>query len=127
VIVVDSSGWLEYFAAGPHAATFAPAVEDEDRLVVPTIVLYEVFRRVLTQRGEDAALQCAAFLHRGRVVDLSAPLAVAAARLGVSRRLPLADSILLGTARLHGAELWTRDSDFAGIPGVRLVGRASSR
>jgi predicted nucleic acid-binding protein len=127
VTVVDSSGWLEYFAGGPHAAAFAPAVEDGARLVVPAICVYEVFRRVLAQRGDDAALRCAALMHHGTVVDLTAPLAVAAAKLGVVHRLPLADSIILATARERGAMLWTLDADFAGIAGVRLIGSAGGQ
>ena len=119
--VVDSSGWLEYLAAGPNADFFAPALEDPARLVVPAISVYEVFRRVLSQRGEDAALRAAALMSRGQVIPLSAGTALAAARLGVAHRLPLADSIFLATAREHGADLWTQDDAFEGLPGVRFV------
>jgi predicted nucleic acid-binding protein len=121
VNVVDSSGWLEYFADGRNAAFFAPAIEDLPRLVVPTLSLFEVFRRLLEQRGEAAALQAVALMHQGRIVDFGAPLALAAARLSTQERLPLADSIILATARFFGATLWTQDADFEGRDGVRYV------
>ncbi len=121
--VVDSSGWLEYFANGKHAGVFAPAIEDTPKLVVPTLSLFEVFKRVLTQRGEPLALQAVALMHQGRVVDLDAALALAAARLCVGERLPLADSVILATARAFGATLWTQDADFEGREGVRFVAR----
>lgn len=119
--VVDSSGWLEYFANGRNAGFFAPAVEDTSRLVVPSLTLFEVFKRILQQRGEPSALQAVALMHQGRVVDLDAVLALAAARLSVHERLPLADSVILATARAFNATLWTQDSDFEGRDGVRFV------
>src|SRR5512134_2153999 len=109
--VVDSSGWLEYFANGRNAGFFAPAVEDTSRLLVPTLSLFEVFKRILQQRGEPSALQAVALMHQGRVVDLDATLALAAARLSTQERLPLADSVMLATARAFSATLWTQDSD----------------
>jgi predicted nucleic acid-binding protein len=121
--VVDSSGWLEYFASGKNAGFFARAVEDTSRLIVPTLSLVEVFKRVLQQRGEPAALQAVALMHQGRVVNLDAPLALAAARLSAAERLPLGDSVMLATARASGATLWTQDSDFEGHEGVRFVSR----
>ena len=119
--VVDSSGWLEYFANGKNAGFFAPAIEDPSRLIVPTLSLFEVFKRVLQQRGDPPALQAVALMHQGRVVDLDATLALAAARLSAVDRLPLADSVMLATARLFGATLWTQDADFEGREGVRFV------
>ncbi|GMV02171.1 MAG: type II toxin-antitoxin system VapC family toxin [Burkholderiaceae bacterium] len=123
--VVDSSGWLEFFADGPNAAFFAASITDTDRLIVPTISLLEVFKRVLSQRGENAAFQVVAQMRQGRVVDLDAGLAMQAASLGLLHKLPLADSVMLATARAHGATLWTQDADFDGIDGVRYVRRAS--
>lgn len=117
--VVDSSAWLEYFADGPNADYFAPAVEATGELIVPSITLFEVFRRVLEQRGHDAALQVAAAMQQGRVVDLDASIALFAARLGHELRLPLADSVILATARRDGATLWTQNADFRGMPQVK--------
>jgi toxin FitB len=120
VNVVDSSGWLEYFAGGPNAAFFAPAIEDPPKLVVPTLALLEVFKRVLQQRGENDALQAVALMQQGNVVDLDAGLALEAARLGVELELPLADSVMLATARAHRATFWTQDSDFEKINDVKF-------
>lgn len=117
--VVDSSGWLEYFADGPSAGFFASAIEDTAKLVVPTLSLYEVFKRVLQQRGESAALTAAALMQQGTLVELRAPLALSAATLSVKHQLPMADSVMYATARAHDATLWTQDADFEGLPHVR--------
>jgi predicted nucleic acid-binding protein len=117
--VVDSSAWLEYFADGPNAAFFAKPIEQPDELLVPSLTLYEVFKRVLQQRDEGGALRAVAVMQQGTVVDLDARLALSAARLSIDTKLPLADSVVLATARLHGATLWTQDADFETLPGVR--------
>ena len=119
--LVDSSVWLEYFAGGPQAGQFAAVIEDVTHLIVPTIVLLEVTRRVMQQRGEDDALQVAAVLHQGRVVVLDSGIALSAAQLGVAHKLPLADSIIYATAKQFGATVWTMDADFQGLAGVRYV------
>ena len=116
--VVDSSAWLEYFANGPNAAFFAPAIEKTSDLLVPSLTLYEVFKRVLQQRDEGHALQAVAVMEQGSVIDLDAPLALIAARTSVEHRLPLADSVVLATARTHDAVLWTQDADFKDMAGV---------
>ena len=117
--VVDSSAWLEYFADGANAGFFAPAIEATQKLIVPSIVLLEVFRRLLQQRSEDEALQAAATLQQGKVVDLDSALALLAAKIGVTVKLPLADSVILATARRFDATIWTQDEDFDGLPGVK--------
>ncbi|MBP8949057.1 MAG: type II toxin-antitoxin system VapC family toxin [Candidatus Promineofilum sp.] len=119
--VVDSSGWLEYFADGPNAAFFAGAVEATDELIVPTINLYEVFKRVLQQRGENDALEAAALIMQGEVIPLDATLALSAAKLSADLRLPMADSVILATARAEGAVLWTQDAHFSNLEGVRYT------
>lgn len=124
--VVDTSAWLEYLVGSPNAAVFAPAIEDEDHLVVPTMVMVEVFRWVARERGEADALQAIALLQQGRVVDLDAVLAVEAARVGLLHKLPLADSIIFATAQVHGAVLWTQDAHFAGLPDVQYHPKAQS-
>lgn len=121
--VVDSSAWLEYFAGGHHAGRFAAAIESSENLLVPSIVLLEVTRRVMQQRGEDAALQAAALLHQGEIVALDSSIALAAAKLGLEHGLPLADSVIFATAQQFGATLWTMDSDFEGLPGVRFIAK----
>ena len=119
--VVGSSGWLEYFADGPNADLFAPAIESTSELVVPTISIYEVFKRVLQQRSENEALQAAVTMQQGLVVDLGVTLAMEAARLSYQLKLPMADSIMLATARMYRAVLWTQDIDFKGIAGVEYI------
>ena len=117
--LVDSCGWLEYFADGAGADFYAPALEDIERLLVPTICLYEVFKRVLQQRGEDLAIEAVAAMQGGKVVDLDDSVALTAARLGHDSKLPMADAVILATAHIHEATIWTQDSHFAGVEGVR--------
>lgn len=123
--VVDSCGWLEYFADGPNADFFAAAVESTDDLVVPTLSLFEVFKRILQQRAEADALRAIAVMRQGRVVDLTDSRALGAARLSMDAKLPLADSIILFIAREYGATLWTQDAHFEGMAGVRYVRKMS--
>ncbi len=118
--VVDSSGWLEYFADGPAAGFFAPAIEDAPDMIVPAISIFEVFKRLLQQRGENAALSAVAIMQQSEVVELSPTLALSAATLSVKHKLPMADSIMYATARAFDATLWTQDADFAELPHVRF-------
>lgn len=116
--VVDSSGWLEFFADGPNAEFFAPAIKNIGELLVPTISIYEVFKRVLQQVDEEHALEAVALMMAGLQVPLDVTVALAAAKLSDELKLPMADSILLATAQLNAAILWTQDADFAAIDGV---------
>jgi predicted nucleic acid-binding protein len=116
---VDSSGWLEYFADTRRARLFAPAIEDPDRLIVPVLTVYEVFKKFLRERGESDALQAVSAMRSGQVVDLDVSLALEAGRFA----LPLADSLIYATAQRHSATLWTQDEDFHGLPGVRYFAR----
>jgi predicted nucleic acid-binding protein len=121
--VVDSSAWLEYFADGSNADIFARAVEATDELIVPTICLYEVFKSVLRQRDESAALSAIAAMRQGRVVDLTERIALLAADLSLRTKLPMADSVILATARMHDAHIWTQDADFDGLEGVTFIAK----
>ncbi len=124
--VIDSSGWLEYLTDGPNAGHFGAPLSDPSRLLVPTISLYEVFRVVLRERGEDDAIQAAALMRRGREIALSPVLALEAARLAHERGLAMGDAIILATARANRATLWTQDADFEGISGVRYYAKAAA-
>ena len=115
VHVVDSSGWLEYFADTKRAKLFAPAIEDPDHLIVPVLTVYEVFKKFLRDRGEGDALQAVSAMRSGQVIDLDVSLALEAGRFD----LPLADSLIYATAQRHAATLWTQDEDFQRLPGVR--------
>lgn len=119
--VVDSSGWLEYFADSAQASHFAPAVEDCANLLVPVITLYEVFKKVLRERGENDALQIASMMQTGRMIELDSALAMEAAR----HPLPLADSLIYATAMRFNATLWTQDEHFKGLPRVRFFAKNS--
>ena len=125
--VVDSSAWLEYLADAPGAGNFAHAIESVDRLVVPTVCLLEVFKAVRRQRGESDALQAAAVMHQGLVIELDAALALAAGRAGIEHKLPLADSIVWATAQAVGGTVWTQDEDFEGLPGVEYFPKKGAR
>jgi predicted nucleic acid-binding protein len=124
--VVDSSGWLEYFADDDNADFFASAIEHIHEIIVPSLSLYEVFKRILQQTGEDQALQAVAQMQQGQVISLDASLALLAARLSVQERLPMADSIILATARANQAILWTQDADFKGLDGVRYIAKRAT-
>ena len=119
--VVDSSGWLEYLADAANAGFFASAIENVTDLIVPSISLYEVFKRVHRESGEDEALKVAGQMMQGRIIELDTPMALRAARVSIEFGLPMADSIILATARAHGAMLWTQDEHFKGIERVQFV------
>jgi predicted nucleic acid-binding protein len=117
--IVDSSGWLAYFADEPNAKHFLIPLKDTDSLVVPTITIYEVFKVVLRESSENEALQAVAAMQKGTVVDFTTNLAIAASKLSLKRRLPMADSIILATSEVFNAKIWTQDSDFENISGAK--------
>jgi predicted nucleic acid-binding protein len=121
VNLVDSCGWLEYFAGSEKGAIYASPIEDYEHLLVPSICILEVFKSITRQRGEGAGLRAAAAMQMGQVVALDCTIALEAARLGIAEKLPLADSIILATARLAGATVWTQGDHFSGLGGVRFV------
>ena len=125
--VVDSSGWLEFFADGPNAAFFAPAIQKPTELLVPTVSIYEVFKSILQQKEETEALRAVAAMQQGSVMPLDEGLALSAARLSLQTKLPMADSIMLAAARTTGSILWTQDKDFAGVEGVRYIEASKKR
>lgn len=123
--VVDSCGWLEYFADGSNAGFFAPILEATESLIVPSLSVFEVCKRVALQRGEKAARQAADFMARGEIVGLPADTALAAALYSAKHQLPMADSIILLTAHEHQATLWTQDADLKGHKGVKYKAKPS--
>jgi toxin FitB len=127
VNVVDSSAWLAYFTDEPGADHFAAAIEDTAFLAVPAICIHEVFRFILREQGEDAALQAASLMQRGTVLDLDASLAMESAKMGLDHGLALADSIIYAcTLRVEGL-LWTQDAHFAGKAHVRYFPKRQSK
>ena len=119
--VIDSSGWLEYFTGGKNADFFAPAIEDTENVIVPTISIFEVFKRTLSEKTKEDALEAIALMYAGKVIDLDREIALVAAELSRDLKLPMADSIILATARAQSAVLWTQDEHFKGLPGVEYV------
>jgi predicted nucleic acid-binding protein len=117
--IVDSSCWLEYFANGKNASIFEPIITSVEDLLVPTITLYEVFKKVLQQRDETQALKAIAIMQQGTVIELTNGIAINAAKASVEHKLPIADSIILTTARECNAVLWTQDEHFESIEGVK--------
>ena len=121
--VVDSSAWLAYFADEPSAAFFEEAILDSELLVVPSVCIYEVFKVILRQRGEDEAFLAVAAMHRGAVVDLTSELALEAASVGLEEGLAFADSVVYTVAKRSNAILWTQDRHFDGKSGVRYTSK----
>ena len=116
--IIDSSGWLEYFSDGPNAIHYLPPLNDTSSLVVPVITIYEVFKVVLRESAENDALQAVAAMQKGKIIDLNANIAMDASRLSLKYNLPMADSVILATARVYDCVIWTQDIDFRNIEGV---------
>lgn len=121
--LVDSSGWLEYFADGKNADFFSNAIQNSDELIVSTVNIYEVFKRILQQRDENPAFQAIAVMQQGQVIDITSTIALNAAKNSIDLKLPMADSIIYTTAQIHNAVLWTQDSHFKNLAGVKFKGK----
>jgi len=119
--IVDSSGWIEYLADYENANIFEPAIRDAANLLVPTICMYEVFKRVLQEFGDERALEAIGLMSLGQIVELDRQIAINAALISNELKLAMADSIILATARAYEATLWTQDADFVEIEGVKYV------
>ena len=124
--VVDSSAWLSYFAGDKNAVEFASAIEDIEKLLVPSITLTEVFKCIVRQRDENAALEGIAHMEQGRVVTLDSALAIDAAVFGLKYKLPLADSIIYATSNKFSAVVWTQDADFKALPNVKYFPKVNA-
>ena len=120
-VVVDSSGWIEYFIDGPNAHRFAAAIENTEDLIVPTIILTEVYRWILREATESDALAAAAAMKQGKVIPFDDQIAILTAELNHRHKLPLADGIIFTTAKHYGAEVITQDADLEGLPGVIYI------
>lgn len=125
--LIDSSGWLEYFADGPNASFFAAPIKKARQLIVPSVCIYEVFKRIHQQRGEGIALQAISVMHEGNIVELDAELALLAAKFSLELKLPMADSIIYAAGHANNAVIWTQDADFAGIPDVKYIAKQRAK
>ena len=123
--LVDSSGWLEYFADGKNADFFVSSIEDTENLMVSTINIYEVYKKVLSEKDEESAIQAVAIMQNSRIIDVDTSISLTAAKLSYDLKIPMADSLILSTARLYNAVLWTQDSDFENIPDVKYKNKNS--
>lgn len=119
--VVDSSGWIEYAADEENADFFERPISDQDNLLVPTVCIYEVFKRVLREFGEERALEVIGQMSLGEVVELDRQIAINAAQISTELKLAMADSIILATARLRNATLWTQDEHFKDLNRVKYI------
>ena len=119
--LVDSCGWLEFFADGPNAGFFEKPLAQTEYLLVPSLCIYEVFKSILRQKDEDAALQVVALMRQGKVIDIDTSIALAAAKISLNLSLPLADSVIVAAAKAYEAIIWTQDADFKGIEGVKYT------
>ena len=117
--IVDSSGWLAYFADEPSAKHFHKTLNNPSSLIVPTVTIYEVFKVALRESSENQALQVVAAMQKGQIADLTSSLAILASKLSLTHNLPMADSIILATAREYDAIIWTLDSDFMNLKNVK--------
>jgi len=126
VIVVDSSGWVEYFTDGPLADVYAAKLRNLPSILTPVIVLYEVYKRLKRELSELDAVVAVSAMQRTRVVPISSELALTAADLSLEHGLAMADAIILATAQLYRAELVSSDSDFETVPGVTYLPKRGS-
>ena len=117
--LVDSSGWLEYFADGKNAKFFVQVIENTEELIVSTINLYEVYKKILLERNENSALQAVALMQQAKVVNITSSIAIMAAKLSCELKIPMADSLIYSTARIHDAVVWTQDVDFKDLEEVK--------
>ena len=125
--IVDSSGWLEYFSGGPNSDKFETPLKDTSSLIVPVITIYEVFKVVLREAGENEALQAIASMQKGSVIDLSTNVAMDASRISLKYNLPMADSIIFSTAQSYGCVIWTQDADFENLPNVNFFKKVQKK
>ena len=121
MILVDSSGWIEYLAAGPKADEFAPYIEGDDHLLTSVIQIYEIYKVIRRDISEERAIESVSALRGTTIEPLAESLALEAADLSLEHGLAMADAIILATAARHRAELVTADADFEGLPGVTFI------
>jgi predicted nucleic acid-binding protein len=121
--IVDSSGWLEYIAGTKNGEIFAKAIENTDKLIVPVITIYEVFKKILIETNEEKALKIAAHMRLGRVIDVNLTISLEAAKFGKQHKLPMAEALIYATARQYDCTIWTQDEHFMGLAAVHYFPR----
>lgn len=121
MIIIDSCGWLEYFADGVNADFFSTPIKDNSEIIVPTIILYETWKKISRERGEDKAIELVAQLKRYKIIPLDEELSIAAAKISNENNFAMADSVIMATAKKYNATLWTQDSDFKDFENVKYI------
>lgn len=117
--LVDTSGWLEYFANSKNATLFAPAIEKTEDLIVSTINIYEMYKKILIEKDEYTAILVISLMKQAKVIEVNSEIAIQAAKLSFEKKIPMADSLIYVTAKLNNAILWTQDFHFKGLQGVK--------
>lgn len=121
MIIIDTSGWLEYFTGGPNSNLFSTAIKNNPKIIIPTIILYELWKKISREKGEDKAIELVAQLKRYDIISLDESLFISAAKISNEHRIPMADSIIYATAKKYNATLWTQDSDFKDFDNVKYI------
>ena len=119
--VIDTSGWLEFFVGGNNAKRFSEPIKEISKVVVPTICIYEISKVILRESDEEHLIQALAAIQKGRVVELTSPISILAAKISIKYKLPMADSIIYATAQCFNAQVWTHDIDFKDLPNVNYI------
>jgi len=125
LILIDSYGWIEYFADGPLAESYAAFIEkaDAEKTVTPTIVIFEVYRRIKSMKGEQKALEAYAQMSRTKIVELASLIALKAADVSMTMNLRMADSIIVATAEAYNAEIVTSDEHLKSVERVKFINK----
>jgi predicted nucleic acid-binding protein len=121
MIIIDTSGWLEYFTGGPNSNLFSTAIKNNPKIIIPTIILYELWKKISREKGEDKAIELVAQLKRYDIIPLDESLSISAAKISNDYKIPMADSIIYATAKKYNATLWTLDSDFKDLNDVKYI------
>jgi predicted nucleic acid-binding protein len=125
LILIDSYGWIEYFAEGPLADTYATFIEraNAENTITPTIVVYEVYKKIKSTKDEQNALEAYAQISRTKIIELTSPLSLEAADISLTTNLGMADSIIIATAKAHKAQILTSDEHLKNIKGVKFISK----
>ena len=125
MILIDSYGWIEYFANGPLAESYAAFIEkaNAENTVTPTIVIYEVYKRIKSVKGEQKALEAYAQMSRTKIVELTSPISLKAADISITLDLGMADSIVVATAKAYNAEIVTSNEHLKSLEKVKFINK----
>jgi len=121
--IVDSSCWLEYLMDSEIGVNIAKVIENSGELIVPTITLYEVYKKLLAEKGEEYALDVVSYMQTGTVIDLNSGLSLLAAQISRKHKLAMADSIIYATSLHYSAEIFSCDKHFKDMPNVHYFSK----